>query len=88
MVIADAGPAMTKLAHHDRIPLEDSQQCQVFVLALSAKDKKNVSAFANSPSNESVHRYIRSPLLSIVNIYFGSGKTSVTAMCIQALKSS
>ena len=58
------------------------------VLALPAKDKKNVSAFAYSPSNEFVHMYSRSPLLSIVNIYLSSGKTIVTAMCIPALKSS
>ena len=59
MVIADAGPAMSKLAHHDRIQGENWQQCHVFVLALSAKDKKNVSALANSPSNFLKHVEVR-----------------------------
>ena len=42
---------MSNIAHHDRI--------QVFVFALSAKDKKNVSALANSPSIFLKHMEVR-----------------------------
>ena len=42
---------MSNIAHHDRI--------QVFVFALSAKDKKNVSAPANSPSIFLKHMEVR-----------------------------